>query len=72
MEYVSPTTCFKLTYVAKLCDSPSLSEIFVIFALDFINNTQCMLLKQRNPFLRLFQNKKKIVFHHKLIRFVIK
>lgn len=49
MEYVSPRTCFKLTYVAKLCDSPSLSEIIVIFALDFINNTQCM----------LFQNNKK-------------
>lgn len=32
MEYVSPTTCLKLSYVAKLCDSPSLSEIFVIFA----------------------------------------
>ena len=67
MEYVSLKTCLKLSYLAKLCDSPSLSEIFVIFALDFINNTQCMLLKQRNPFLRLFQNKEKIVFHHKLI-----
>ena len=53
--------------MAKLCDSPSLSEIFVIFALDFINNTQSMLLKQRNPFLRQFQNKEKIVIHHKLI-----
>ena len=59
MEHVSLTTCLKLSYVAKLCDSPSLSEIFVIFALDFIKNNQCMLLKQRNPFLRLFQNKKK-------------